>query len=239
VKFSISIVSHRNGEQVDRLLSDLRLCLPSISEIIVTINAPEDESFLDRYPDLPIVVLRNKTQKGFGANHNGAFRQSTGDLFAVVNPDVRLSQPPFAALESAMEGTRIGACAPVVYSPGGRIEDSVRRFPTFRRLAARVILKRRHPDYRHDSSCPQPIDWAAGMFIAFAREAFEAVRGFDTWYFMYFEDADICRRLWRSGWSVNLVPAATVIHDAQRASHHSRQHLKWHVRSAFRFLIGI
>jgi GT2 family glycosyltransferase len=77
------------------------------------------------------------------------------------------------------------------------------------------------------------------MFVMFRREAFDAVRGFDERYFMYFEDADICRRLWSRGLKVLYVPAATVVHDARRRSHRDPQHLRWHLRSALRFLVGV
>lgn len=240
MKFSISIVSHCSGELVAKLLSDLRNLLPPASEIIITINVKEDEAFLAPYNDLPIIVLRNEVQRGFGSNHNQAFGASSGRLFVVVNPDVRLDVSPFVALEKAMSEERVGACAPVVLSPIGHVEDSVRQFPTLRRLAIRVLLRRsRYADYPDDGSTTTPVDWAAGMFVVFARDAFAAVGGFDTRYFMYLEDADICRRLWTQGWSVVVVHGARVVHDARRASHKSPQHLKWHLRSALRFLLGI
>lgn len=196
MKFSISIVSHRSGALIANLLADLREWLPPESEILITINVKEDESFLAACSDLPITVLRNDVQQGFGSNHNQAFRISKGCLFVVVNPDVRLEVSPFGALERAMTGEPVGACAPIVLSPSGRVEDSVRRFPSLLRLAVRVLLRRRQADYPHDACTTIPVDWAAGMFVVFARETFAAVAGFDTRYYMYFEDADICRRLW-------------------------------------------
>lgn len=236
---SISIVSHRSGSLIAQLLGDLSGMAAAFSQIIITINVPEDESFLVGFEGLPITVARNKTPKGFGENHNQAFRMSTSALFAVVNPDIRLGVSPFARLAEAALGAGLGASAPLVLSPAGAIEDSVRRFPTVSRLAVRVLLNRRQPDYRQTAGANVPVDWAAGMFMVFSRVAFERVGGFDTRYFMYFEDADICRRLWASGLSVQLVPGAEVVHNAQRNSHRNAQHLKWHVRSAVRFLIGI
>ncbi len=238
VHLSISIVSHGSGALIATLLSDLRPLLPPASEILVTFNIPEDESFLADFSDLPLSVLRNDAAKGFGANHNQAFAVSRGRCFVIVNPDIRLRESPFEALVDAL-GPGIGACAPVVLSPGGSIEDSTRRFPTIPRLMKRVLLKQRHADYLAIGASPIPIDWSAGMFVAFAREAFESIGGFDIRYFMYMEDADICRRLWRDGWSVMLVPSARVIHDARRASWRDARHRRWHLRSALRFLVGI
>jgi GT2 family glycosyltransferase len=231
-------VSHRSGPLLRNLLGDLRRVLPPNAEIVLTINVPESEDFLAGFADLPLTILRNDVQRGFGDNHNRAFAASRGELFIIVNPDIRLPESPFEAL-AASTGDRVGAVAPVVRSPAGGVEDSVRRFPTIARLLSRVLLRRRTADYQVSGTEPRPIDWSAGMFVAFDRDAFASIGGFDTRYFMYMEDADICRRLWRGGWRVLLVPTASVVHDAQRASRRSAQHLRWHLRSALRFLVGI
>jgi GT2 family glycosyltransferase len=44
------------------------------------------------------------------------------------------------------------------------------------------------------------------------RAAFETVGGFDESYFAYFEDADLCWRLWLRGYTVRFQPAARVLH---------------------------
>ncbi len=235
---TVSIVSHHSGPLLRNLFGDLRRVLPTHAELILTINVPEKEDFLVEFADLPLTVLRNDVQRGFGDNHNRAFAASRGDLFIIVNPDIRLPESPFEALAASM-GHHVGAAAPVVRSPAGGVEDSVRRFPTINRLLSRVMLRRRAADYDVSGTEPRPIDWSAGMFVAFDRQAFASIGGFDTRYFMYMEDADICRRLWRAGWRVLLVPTASVVHDAQRASRRSAQHLRWHLRSALRFLAGI
>ena len=239
LSLTVSIVSHRNGGLIGNLLGDLREQPADYSQIIITLNVPEEESFFEKFADLPITVVRNTAPMGFGENHNQAFRMASGHLFAVVNPDIRISKSPFARLAMAAKAPGVGASAPVVLSPGGAIEDNVRQFPTVGRLAVRVLLKRRLPHYRYTPDANMPVDWAAGMFIVFNREAFKSIGGFDTHFFMYFEDADICRRLWDSGYSVLLVPGAEVVHDAQRNSHSDAQHFRWHLRSAMRFLFGL
>lgn len=239
MKFSISIVSHKSGDLITNLLEDLRRHLPAESEIILTLNCPEDEHFLEEAGDLPLTILRNVRPLGFGANHNQAFAVSRGEWFVVVNPDIRLLAPPWNALVEALN-VDVGACAPMVLSPAGSPEDSVRRYPTFSRLFRRAVMQQRSPDYVAPKAdiAPKPVDWAAGMFLMFDATTFRAVQGFDTRYFMYFEDVDICKRMNASGTRVIWVTSCSVVHDAQRASRRSWQHLSWHFRSALRFLTG-
>jgi GT2 family glycosyltransferase len=239
MKFSISIVSHNSGSLIANLLDDLRRFLPAESEIILTLNCPEDEGFLERSADLGITILRNVRPLGFGANHNQAFAMSRGRAFVVVNPDIRLPKPPWQALAEAMTAD-VGACAPMVVSPTGSPEDSVRRYPTMSRLFRRAVLKQRSPDYvaAGADSRPVSVEWTAGMFMMFDADAYRAVQGFDTRYFMYLEDVDICKRLNAKGLRVLWVPGCSVIHDARRASQRSWQHARWHLRGVLRFLTG-
>lgn len=235
-RVTLSIVSHGQGDLIRHLLGDLRrLNLPGMS-IILTLNIPEDEGWLAAAGSLPIRIIRNERPLGFGANHNQAFACSTDNLFCVVNPDIRLSDDGLARLPLYFADQRVAACAPLVVGSDGKVQDSARRFPNLTRLARRVVLRQREADYAPDAAAN--VDWVAGMLVLFRREAFTQVGGFDESYFMYLEDADICRRMRRLGWKTVYQPSVTVVHDARRDSHRSLRHLRWHTRSMIRFLTG-
>lgn len=238
-KLSISIVSHNQGHMVRRLLEDCRTFSGPPFEILLTLNVPESKEFISEFCDLPIIVIENHSPKGFGQNHNFAFGRSCGDVFLVVNPDIRAPKLNLANLAFVATQPDVGAVAPKVLNSCGAIEDSARRFPTFTRLALRVLLRRRDLNYHLNGSEAVEVDWVAGMFVAFPKIAFESVCGFDERYFMYMEDADICLRLRRRGYSVVVDSSTIVVHNAQRASRRSFRHLSWHIRSALRFLTGI
>ncbi|WP_103727347.1 glycosyltransferase family 2 protein [Novosphingobium sp. HII-3] len=235
-RVTLSIVSHGQGDLIRHLLGDLRrLNLRGIS-IILTLNIPEDEGWLAAADGLPIRIIRNERPLGFGANHNQAFACSTDTLFCVVNPDIRLPDDGLVRLPPYFADQRVAACAPLVVGSDGEVQDSARRFPNLLRLARRVVLRQREADYAPDAAAD--VDWVAGMLVLFRREAFAQVGGFDEGYFMYLEDADICRRLRRAGWKTVYQPSVTVVHDARRDSHRSLRHLRWHMRSMIRFLTG-
>jgi N-acetylglucosaminyl-diphospho-decaprenol L-rhamnosyltransferase len=236
-QITLSIVSHAQGPLIRSLLSDLALLPQQNFEVIITVNVPEDETHFQGYP-FPLTITRNLFPKGFGSNHNAAFGLSSSRWFAVVNPDIRISNLDLEDLIAPFQNPSIVAVAPVVLSPDGNVEDSARRFPTLARLAKRAIFGRRDLDYQVGNT-PCLVDWVAGMFIVFRREAFRDIGGFDAQrFFMYMEDADICRRIHDKGWKVAVNPDTKVTHMAQRASHSSLKHMRWHAVSAFRFLTG-
>lgn len=235
---SVSIVSHGQGRLVSSLLEDLGRpewhCGRSF-EVVVTLNIPEEESWLEGPFPYRLTVLRNKRPRGFGANHNAAFSVARGGMFAVVNPDIRLADFRIEPLIAALHDGTAGVCGPLVLAPGGTLEDSARRFPTFLRLARTKLRHQIAPDYVPTAE-PLAVDWIAGMFMLFPAAAYGAVGGFDERYFMYYEDVDICRRLKHGGRDVLWVGSTALVHDASRASRRNLRHLRWHVRSLLRFL---
>jgi N-acetylglucosaminyl-diphospho-decaprenol L-rhamnosyltransferase len=66
------------------------------------------------------------------------------------------------------------------------------------------------------------------------REAFDSVSGFDERYWMYWEDADFCRRLKDGGWRIYYEPAS-VVHHATGASGVNPRTLRAFHESASRF----
>jgi GT2 family glycosyltransferase len=63
------------------------------------------------------------------------------------------------------------------------------------------------------------VDWLSGACMLARRDVLQQVKGFDERYFLYWEDADLCRRMRALGYQVRYVPAATAIH---RVGHSSR-----------------
>jgi len=237
-QITLSIVSHGQAALIRSLLADLAELPQQNFEVLITVNLPEDESPYHGHP-FPLRVIRNDTPKGFGANHNAAFGQADARWFAVVNPDIRIKTLDLPTLLLPTNDQSVAAVAPVVLSGDGKVEDSARRFPTFMRFAKRVLLRRRDADY-NVGAVPYPVDWVAGMFVLFRREAYQQVGGFDDRrFFMYLEDADICRRLGKIGWKVMVNPDVQVVHMAQRASRRNLKHMRWHAVSALRYLTGL
>jgi N-acetylglucosaminyl-diphospho-decaprenol L-rhamnosyltransferase len=234
---SISIVSHRHGPMARRLISDLDgLCAGRI-EIILTENVPESPSVDWSFVSGPVKVLRNSEPRGFGANHNSAFRQSSGEFFCVLNPDVRLTSDPFPELLRELSAPRTGVVAPLIVDSCGAVQDSARRFPTPASLLRKALGSPVPPDYAIRDEPFSP-DWVAGMFMVFPREVFREIEGFDERYFLYYEDVDLCARLRRKGYEIRLNPRARAIHDAQRDSHRDLAYLATHLRSALRYLLS-
>jgi N-acetylglucosaminyl-diphospho-decaprenol L-rhamnosyltransferase len=238
IEISVSVVSHAQIALIFNLLKDLeRFCRKSRIEVILTLNLDEELPFSPNHFSWPVRIIRNDVPIGFGANHNQAFERSAGRYFCVVNPDIRLVANPFPGLIDCFEKAEVGVAAPVVLDGDGLVEDSSRRFPTPLGIAHKTVQRHNPPDYVVLGEVIYP-DWVGGMFMIYPSGVFRAIEGFDERYFMYYEDVDICARLWLRGYQVAVCPKVEVTHHAQRASHKSFRYLRWHLESMGRFFLS-
>jgi N-acetylglucosaminyl-diphospho-decaprenol L-rhamnosyltransferase len=233
---SISIVSHGHAEYVDNLLLRLAEFYAEIDfEVILTKNIPEQNTIDFSNLPFPIILIQNPCAKGFGSNHNAAFKCCHGKWFCVMNPDVVLNDNPFPLLLRELMVADAAVIAPATLAPTGEIEDSVRHFPNLRSLFSK-FSGFSDGCYRFGIKDPTfSPDWVAGMFMLFHSVDFERINGFDEKFFLYYEDVDICARLWKAGRPVMACPKVTIVHDARRTSRKNLRYMRWHVASMIRY----
>lgn len=230
---AVSVVSHGHGAMVKTLVESLIAC-PSVGQIILTQNVPEVLNVASCDRDIQVIV--NPEPRGFGANHNAAFQLCNRPFFCPLNPDIEFVGDPFAVLVERLSATPAAALvAPAVMSPGGHVEDSLRRFPSVSGLLRKAFVGDLD-SYSVVAGDPDFFpDWVAGMFMLFRTSAYRDLKGFDEKFFLYYEDVDICVRAWKAGMPVLACPSVSVVHEARRDSHRRLSYLRWHVASMVRY----
>jgi hypothetical protein len=228
VDLSIAIISHNHREYLNPCLKSLYEVPQGITfEVFLVDNCSNDGSaeFVEiNFPKVKLIV--NKQPAGFAANSNRALKQSCGRYLMLLNPDTEVKEGTLKALVEFMdEYPQAGACAAKLLYPDGRLQPSVRAFPSLwvlliRRTPLRFLIKDsravRHflmLDWDHNSPCE--IDWAHGSALVVRREAMEEIGWLDENFFLYGEDLDLCYRLKKAGWSIYYVPQAVIIHHLQ------------------------
>jgi len=224
---TVSIVSHGHAHWVQPLVPHVLAC-PEVAHLILTRNIAEG---IVLPSDSRLAIVDNAIAKGFGANHNSAFRECRTPYFCVLNPDVSWTENPFPGLLRCLETTRAAVAGPLVIGPDGVAADNLRRFPSLLSLMRKAVGG---DDGRYQITPGAPCflaDWVAGMCMLFRSADFAALGGFDEAFFLYYEDVDICARLWGSGRSVAACPQSLITHSAQRASRRDTSHTRWHLAS--------
>jgi N-acetylglucosaminyl-diphospho-decaprenol L-rhamnosyltransferase len=164
----------------------------------------------------------------------------------VTNPDIALYPGALDELLAAADRwPRGGAFGPLIKEPSGAVYPSARLLPSLGRGIGHAVVGRiwrGNPwtrAYRQEDSSitERTAGWLSGSCFLVRREAFESVNGFDSRYFMYFEDVDLGDRLGKAGWLNVYVPSAEVTHLGGHAtSRASARMLAEHHRSAYRYL---
>ncbi len=128
---------------------------------------------------------------------------------------------------------RIGILGPMILDEDGGIQGSARAFPTpltslfgrnspiTKMFPNNSITKSNILTWSNEDNTPKEVDWVSGACMVVRREAIQAVRGFDERFFLYWEDTDLCRRIWDVGWKVIYFPGAKVIHSVGMSSNTS------------------
>jgi GT2 family glycosyltransferase len=228
------IVNFNAGEELRACLASLAADLAQIPwEAVVVDNASSDDSGDIAAAFAPQArLIRNAANVGFGRGINQGIAATTASLVLIVNPDCRLSagatQQMRAALASHPQCALVG---PRVLDPSGADQGSARGDPdmltglfgrrsTLRRLFPRLAVSKRNVlDEPVSDGDSRVVDWVSGACMLARRHALEQVGGFDERFFLYWEDADLCRRLRSRGFEIRYVPSATAVH---RVGHSSR-----------------
>lgn len=205
----------------------LRACVEPLTHtegvrVVVVDNASGDGS-AETVADLDVVLLRRAENGGFAVGCNEGWRAGDAPFVLFVNPDATIDEASLAALLAVLEREDgVGAVAPRIEGPGGTLAWSQRRVPRLRSAFARALfLHRAFPraawsdDVVRDPRAyerPRSPDWVSGACVLVRREALAAVDGWDEGFFLYGEDADLCRRLRAAGWDVRFEPAARAVH---------------------------
>ena len=227
----LSIVSHGQQDVALALLHDLaRLRPPAVSRIVYTANIAEPPLPPLDLGSIALERIDNPVPKGFGANHNAAFRACREGWFAVLNPDLRFPTDPFPALlAAASTDDRLALLAPLITDSDGQVQNTARRLYT----PTEMVQQKRHP-----ANVGRDAHWLAGMFLLVRSDAYAGIGGFDERYFLYIEDVDFCSRLVVAGWTLRQVAEATAIHDARKQSHRSLRFTLWHLQGMLRYWTG-
>ena len=234
-RVSLSVVSHAQGDLIERLLQSLAQHKPPMPiEVILTENIPERMGAQGKTLPFPVRVVHNTKPLGFAANHNQAFEFAQGEYFALINPDIIFSSDVLSPLVALLETNQADIVAPLVVNPDGDIQDSYRPLPTPFSLFLRRIRITSVPRTEPPTDLVQP-DWIAAMFLLMRRSTYLALGGMDSRYHLYFEDVDFSCRARLAGYSLAVDPFHTITHDAQRMSRRNPAFALQHCISALRF----
>jgi N-acetylglucosaminyl-diphospho-decaprenol L-rhamnosyltransferase len=242
VKFSIITVNYASWPYTLRCINSLYGTVYEDFEVVVVDN---DQERVPPEIPCPVRLIRNPENVGFARACNQGILASEGEYVVLINPDTLVEGDFFEGLEEFFDqNPGAGVAGPRIEDGEGNLQLSARkelgfvsgflgRTSLLTRLFPKNPLVRRLFPATQKLSGPTVVDWISGACMIIRRRTLEEIGPIDERFFMYFEDADLCRRAREAGWLVYYLPQVEVLHHTG-ASSRSKPRAVWNLhKSAF------
>ncbi len=225
---SIIIVNYNT----EKLLED---CILSVKEktnnldyeIIVIDNDSKKYSLdylINSFPDVRFELTG--TNRGFGSANNTGAKMAKGKYLLFLNPDTLLINNAIHILYQYMEShPEAGACGGNMYK--GDMTPASSYYDTdFLLYEYKIVFNVNRPTGFNRTGQPKAVGVIVGADLMVRKDIFEKVGAFDEDFFMYFEEAELCKRIEKSGYKIMSVPQAEIIHLQGGSAENKNQELK-------------
>lgn len=250
----VVIVSYRCRQTVLRTVESLPAAVGRLRVSTVLVDNDSRDGTVDavrrQFPHVDLVS--NGWNSGFSCASNLGLARGDGRYVLLLNPDTIVSADAVRRLVAfADEHPDAGVIAPRLLNADGTDQLTARAFPT----PAAAVLGRRSPLTRmfpgnrwsaaylstggRTGSAPFRVDWVSGAAMLVRRTVIDEIGPLDEGFFLFWEDADWCRRITAAGHEVWCVPGAEVVHDegGSRAHGWTRQTIRWFHQGAYRYWV--
>lgn len=193
-------------------------------EVIVVDNGSGDgsaDAIAQQFPQ--VVLLRNADNRLYAAGNNQGAAAATGEFLCTLNSDTEVRP---GALDLLVDFLRQhqghGAVAPKLVDPDGSVQHACQRFPTLATalcfdswwgtfwpgsaIQARYLMR----DFDHLSS--RDVEQPPGAVFVIRLAEWRRYGGLDEQLSLFYNDVDLCRRLWRDGRRIHYLADAEVLH---------------------------
>lgn len=187
-------------------------------EIIIVDNASDydvrRQLAKSAWRTIPISLIQNKTNIGFGKANNKGAKKATGTYLLFLNTDIEVLDDAinsiYSCIRSHDETVIIGG---KLFNADMSDQPSAGPFYSLPVVFAMLFLK---GDFigltRYSPHTSQPVDWVSGACIMMKRETFVLLDGFDEKIFMYMEEVDLIYRARMNGIRTLFCSEAQFIH---------------------------
>lgn len=249
---TFSIVAYKNYDQIINAVNSINKFTKKYSKEIIIVDNTEQaciKDYSDQINNLEnlndVRLIQNKNNLGFGKANNIALERAQGAFFVICNPDILLIESSFDKIIPYMrKNTSVGAIIPKLIDKNHKIEPVYRReltpYDVFIRYfhPFNTFSKRRayHTMQDMDFTKPFQVPFGQGSFLVVRTSLMKQLNGFDERYFMYVEDADLCKRINQVS-LLEYFPYTSVVHLWEKGSHRNFKLMKWHIQAMIKYFV--
>ncbi len=216
------------------------LATPTSKQLFLIDNSPTDK-LKNYFQHQDIIYFHNTKNLGFGKAHNLVLDKLDSKFHLILNPDVVFNPQVIPNLIKQLEKEKkVAFITPKVLYPDGSLQQICRKHPTPKEMIGRrlgifkKIIQEKNYQNKDFSKTFYPT-FIHGCFMLFKTATFKDLQGFDKRYFLYLEDADICREIEKLGKKIMYYPLEEIIHTHKKGSSKKIKLLYYHLLSAIKY----
>lgn len=182
-------------------------------ELLFVDNASTDRSieFVKKnFGRNPILrIIQNEKNFGFAGGINVGIKKAKGEYIALLNNDTIVDTQWLKELVKVMQQPRVGAAqSKLLQLRNPNILDCAGGFIDYLGYAYERGRGQKASDYKKVDE----IFYAKGASLIIKRAVLDRVGYFDPILFIYYDETDLCWRVWLNGYKVVFVPTSIVYH---------------------------
>ncbi|MDD5052460.1 MAG: glycosyltransferase family 2 protein [Sulfuricurvum sp.] len=191
-------------------------------EIIVIDNASNDEDFTYLQNTLnlfsQVILVRNRINNGFAGGNMLGINHASGEYYFFVNNDCKLLNDTAFTMKKYMDNHNdVAVATGKITDEKGHFSSSYKQFPSVTKQwlgnsVHRWLSPNSFPSNKTLLNIPTAVEVISGSCMFFRASDFHGIGGFDTVFFLYCEEEDICKRVWNSGKQIYFIPDAEIFH---------------------------
>lgn len=246
VNLTITVVAFNNYDLVEEAIKSIENKTDAkIKKKIFVVDNSDSEykknrSFHILWKD--VILIDSGGNIGFSKANNLVLKNLNSEYHAIVNPDIFLFEDTFSKIINFLnENLDVGMVIPKIIDKNGNLQSDYRReltiFDMFVHSFGERVFKKRykyHTMQDKNFNSVFQVPFGQGSFLVIRTKIFNILNGFDERFFLYMEDADLCKRV-NDISKLVYYPYTFVEHKWEKKSHKNLKLFLIHLTSCYNF----
>ena len=231
MKLSVIITHYKTPELLITCINSIKDTVKNTAYEIIVVDSETEkkhkELIIEKHPDINFIGFNKNV--GYAKLVNAGLKEAKGEFLLILNADIiMLGSAIEKLIDYAEKNNDVGIIGPQLLDFTNNIQTSCFSDPDWGAILARRTflgkLKwgrdklKKFAISEWDKKSIREVDWVQGSAMLVKKSLVDKIDLMDERFFMYFEDADWCRRSRKAGYKVVYLPEAQMSHYYHRAS---------------------
>ncbi|MEO8209853.1 MAG: glycosyltransferase family 2 protein [bacterium] len=217
---SIIIINYFQKELTKQCVQSIKQNLRSYPVEIIVINNSPTEDLVELQTKFENVTIIPNENRGYSQANNLGASLSSGEYLFFLNADTIIKSDFLETFLKEFSDKKFGAAGLKLYNTDETFQLSFWKENTFlneitnkneeKKFRKRDInfISKKEKEFTDTTE----VDWVTGAAMVIRKKEFKEAGGFDENYFLYYEDADICKTFKKKGYKNFFFPGSNIVH---------------------------